>query len=122
MASEAPGSRESQEQSIKDRKKELFQAEPAPVAPTGPRKTVKDYLREARPMPMTRVAKAGLWVAGVLVVLLFLASLLTSSSRPRHRVPRHRVSRAPGSLTTVARSSQALKGPSAIAWGNAPGR
>ena len=89
MASETPGARETQEQSIKARKKELFQEEPAPVAPAGPHKSIKDYLRTARATPLAPGSKAALWVAAVLVVLLFVAALVTSGSRPRHRRHRH---------------------------------
>ena len=89
MASETPGARETQEQSIKARKKELFQAEPPPVAPAGPQKSIKDYLRTAKAAPMTPGAKAALWIAGVLVVLLFVAALVTSGSRHPRRRHRH---------------------------------
>jgi hypothetical protein len=90
MASDTPASRESQEQSIKARKKELFQAEPPPAASAGARKSIQEYLRDTRANPMGRGVKAALWVAAVLVVVLFLASLLTSGSRPRRRAPRPR--------------------------------
>lgn len=93
MASETPASRESQEQSIKARKKELFQPEAAPAASAGPRKAIKEYLRDTRPMPLAPSTKAALWVAGVLVLLLFLGALLTAGSRPRRRAHRPRTDR-----------------------------
>lgn len=93
MGSETPVSRESEEQSIKARKKELFQPEAAAAASSGPRKAIKEYLRDTRAMPLAPSTKAALWVAGVLVVLLFLAALLSASSRPRRRAPRPRTDR-----------------------------
>ena len=85
MGSEIPASRETQEQSIKARKRELFQPEAPPPPSSAPRKSIKEYLRDTKPMPMAPGTKGALWVAAVLVAVLFLAALITSSSRPRRR-------------------------------------
>ncbi|MDR3632742.1 MAG: hypothetical protein P4L84_02840 [Isosphaeraceae bacterium] len=104
MAPETPASRETQEQSIKARKHELFQPEAATGASTGPRKTVKEYLRDTRPVPLAAGAKAGLWVAAALVLLLFLAALLTSGSRPRRRTHRPHTAAMPSRETRLGAS------------------
>jgi hypothetical protein len=102
MASETPASRETQEQSIKARKHELFQPEAAPAASAAPRKTIKQYLRDTRPVPMAPTVKVALWVAGVLVVLLFVASLVSIALRPPRRPQRPRSSAAPVSPAQLA--------------------
>ncbi len=73
-----------QEQSIKDRKKLIYDDDPTPLS-TGPvieRKPFKIYLRETPPQPLSTGLKAGLWAAGIMVLLL-LAGALWKSSQPK---------------------------------------
>lgn len=82
MAPEAP---REQEQSIKARKREIFEEEQN----FGPRKPFSEYLESTEAFPLTTAQKALLWGVGILVVLLLLAALMTMPaprSRP-HRTP-----------------------------------
>ena len=67
-----------QEQSIKARKQLLFEKDEASGTEqaAGPTKPFVEYLRTTPPAPLPTVAKATLWTAAVIVVLLFLAALI----------------------------------------------
>jgi hypothetical protein len=86
-----------QEQSIKDRKKLLFDDDPFPV-PTGPaveRKPFAVYLQKTPAQPLSTGVKALLWAAGIVVGLL-LAGAAWRSSQPKVKekaTPRVEVSR-----------------------------
>jgi hypothetical protein len=67
---------ETQEQSIKARKNELFEEE-APVFLNSSR-PFRDFLRETPAEPLSGAAKAMLWVAGVIVAVLLVAALSKS--------------------------------------------
>jgi len=81
MATETSTSnqREKQEQSIKARKKELFVTD-EPVA-TGPRKTLREYLRETPAAPLSKNTKLMLWGSAAPVLLLFLSAVATGKGR-----------------------------------------
>jgi hypothetical protein len=78
MAGEASAQREKQDQSIKARKKELFVEEQA--LETGPRKKLRDYLKDTPAAPLSKQVKLSLWGAAVPVVLLFVAALMSPRS------------------------------------------
>lgn len=81
MAPEMP---REQEQSIKARKRELFEAQ----APTvGPLRRFSYYLGATPSSPLSTPQKAVLWAVGIVVLLLFLAAMLTIPS-PRGRPQR----------------------------------
>jgi hypothetical protein len=88
-----PASRE-QEQSIKARKLELFEEE---QSDGGPRRPFSAYLAETEAAPIPAAQKAALWGAGILVLLLLLAALLTVPA-PRSGPPAHPAAKsaAPG--------------------------
>src|SRR3954449_9375731 len=81
MATETSTSnqREKQEQSIKARKKELFVPD-EPVA-TGPRKSLREYLRETPAAPLSKNTKLMLWGSAAPVLLLFLGAVATGKGR-----------------------------------------
>jgi hypothetical protein len=74
MAGEASAQREKQDQSIKARKNELFVGEQ--VEETGPRKKLRDYLKETPAAPLSKNVKLSLWGSAVPVVLLFVVALV----------------------------------------------
>jgi len=72
-----------QEQSIKARKREIFEEQ---HDSDSPRRPFSAYLAETPPAPLSSAQKAGLVAVGALVVLLLLAALLTMPgprSQPR---------------------------------------
>lgn len=71
MAPQAP---REQEQSIKARKREIFEEEESSF---GPRKPFAEYLAKTEATPLSTAQKATLWGVGALVVLLLLGALLT---------------------------------------------
>src|SRR4051794_17529194 len=81
MATETSTSnqREKQEQSIKARKTELFVSD-EPVA-TGPRKSLREYLRETPATPLSKNTKLMLWGSAAPVLLLFLGAVATGKGR-----------------------------------------
>jgi hypothetical protein len=83
-----PAPRE-QEQIIKAKKQQLFEAD-EPVA--GPLKPFAQYVRETPAAPLSVGVKALLWGAGVVVVLILLYALIRGP-RPRAR-PAPRADRA----------------------------
>lgn len=82
MALEKSNPRESEEQSIKARKNQLFEEQSRQAAPSGPKKPIQIYLRDTPAMPISQGVKATLWVVAALVLLLFLAALMTRGARP----------------------------------------
>ncbi len=67
--------RQTQEQSIKARKNQLFD-DHAPAPDLGSSKPFKDFLRDTPAAPLSGGTKAVLWTAGVLVALLLVAALM----------------------------------------------
>jgi hypothetical protein len=88
MAPEIP---REQEQSIKARKKELFDAETR--SDTGPRRRFSEYIRTTDPAPLPQRLRIGLWALGALVLLVFLTALLTipGPRRKSHAGPQQSV-------------------------------
>jgi hypothetical protein len=82
MAPQKPAHGESEEQSIKARKHEMFEEE-ARAGSTEPKKPVKVYLQETPATPMTQFTKITLWALGVIVLLLFLAAVVTRGMHSR---------------------------------------
>jgi hypothetical protein len=102
MAGEASAQREKQDQSIKARKKELFVEEQD--LQTGPRKKLRDYLKDTPAAPLSKNVKLSLWGSAVPVVLLFIAALFSGGSRSTAKAPDEmiipqRAKPAPPSLT-----------------------
>jgi hypothetical protein len=64
---------ETQEQSIKDRKNQLFDDE-SPVF-TGSERPFKEFLRETSALPLSPAIRALLWAVALLVVLMLVAAL-----------------------------------------------
>ena len=74
-----------QEQSIKARKHQLFEADDD-HAHSGPRQSFAEILRVTPADPLTPAIKGILWVVGTLVILLLLAGFTTVGKRkPRPR-------------------------------------
>jgi hypothetical protein len=74
-----------QEQSIRERKQLLFEEDERPAGPpveAAPTKPFVEYLRTTPAAPLSGLAKVLIWTAGVLVVLLFVASLIKGANRP----------------------------------------
>jgi hypothetical protein len=80
MAPEMP---REQEQSIKARKREIFEEEQRDAGP--PRRPFSEYMAKTPPAPLSAGQKAALGAVGALVVLLLLAALLTM---PGPKIPR----------------------------------
>ena len=66
--------RETQEQSIKARKHQLYDT--APVVETGSRRPFKEFLRDTPATPLSAGTRAALWAVGVVVALLLVAAML----------------------------------------------
>jgi hypothetical protein len=79
MAPDPPNQR-TQEQSIKARKHQLFEAD-EPLESTGPRRSFQDCLRQTPADPLSPLLKALLWTLGTIVILLLLAALVTSGNK-----------------------------------------
>jgi hypothetical protein len=69
-----------QEQSIKARKHELFEAD-EPDGSTGPRRSFQECLRTTPADPLSTLLKALLWTVGTIVILLLIAALVTSGTK-----------------------------------------
>src|SRR4051812_44419033 len=84
MAPEKSAPSETQEQSIKSRKHQLYDAEPAPAStePVKKMKTVQDYLNNTPATRLSSGLKASLFAAGGVVIVLFFGVLLFSHRRP----------------------------------------
>lgn len=93
---------EQQDQSIKARKRQLFE-EPAHGDDHPAVRPFAAYLRDTPPAPLSGGVRATLWAVGVVVVLLFLAALFL----PRRPVaPRARHgARAPAAAAPAAITS-----------------
>jgi hypothetical protein len=97
-----------QEISIKSRAHEVF-ARANPEDRPRPTKPFPVYLRETPAYPMSGIVRAMLWIAAIIVGLLFLASVwkLTVRRGPKGVAPSPRVSlnqSAPGSACRHRRS------------------
>ena len=80
MAPETPPPPREQEQSIKARKTELYEAQ---AAQTGPRKAFARHLAETPAAPLSKYEKGVIWGAGAVVVLLLLAAIVTIPPPPK---------------------------------------
>ena len=80
-----PEDRLTQEQSIKDRKKQLYDSDAAPVS-QGSARPFKEFLRETPAAPLSGGVKAALWAVGVVVAILLAAALMKGSGGPRRPV------------------------------------
>lgn len=74
-----------QEQSIKARKRDLFDADiPSSTTPIGPRRSFLDLRKETPADPLSPLVRALLWTVGTVVVLLLVAALATGGpKKPR---------------------------------------
>ncbi len=83
-----------QEQSIKDRKKLLYDDDPTPAsAVKGIGKPFTLHLRETQAAPLPMALMAGLWLAGIVVALL-LAGAAWKASQPRAKPEPEKVKKA----------------------------
>ena len=82
---------ETQEQSIKARKHQLFEAD-AP-AEVGSGRPFRDFLRTTPAAPLSGLTRAALWAAGVVVALVLVAALFKTFHKP------------PGAATRPARTA-----------------
>ncbi len=77
---------ETQEQSIKARKHQLFEPD-APLA-VGSGRRFKEFLRTTPAAPLSGLTRAALWVAGVVVALVLVAALFKTFHNPPRVAPR----------------------------------
>jgi hypothetical protein len=77
---------ETQEQSIKARKHQLFEAD-APVQ-VGSGRPFREFLRTTPAAPLSGLTRAALWAAGVVVALVLVAALFKTFNRPPKAVSR----------------------------------
>ena len=95
MAPETPNPQSSQEQSIKERKRELFEVRES--GPVEHRDTFQAHLRDTPAASLSDLEKGLLWASGVLILLLLVAALSNG------RAPRAaRVKKAASSATRPA--------------------
>ena len=78
MAPDPPQQR-TQEQSIKARKHQLFEADEPLDA--GPRRSFRECLRTTPATPLSPPLKALLWTTGTIVVLLLIVALATGGNK-----------------------------------------
>jgi hypothetical protein len=82
-----------QEQTIRSRKQLLFDADEPVVTDADfskPTKSFAEYVRETPAAPLTGMAKAALWGAGAIVLLMLVVTLVkTNSGAPRPAAPRN---------------------------------
>src|SRR3954451_16809364 len=71
------------EQSLKSRGRQVYEGDGPEVAAPIAKKTVQDYLREAKPRPLSLNLKLMLAGGGGVVVLMLAASLILGGRRPR---------------------------------------
>jgi hypothetical protein len=76
---------ETQEQSIKARKHQLFEAD-APVE-VGSGRPFKEFVRTTPATPLSGLIKAVLWTAGVVVVLVLVGALFKTFHHPPRSAP-----------------------------------
>ena len=67
--------RQTQEQSIKARKHQIFD-DVVPAVSSGSSKPFKEFLRETPAAPLSGGMKAALWAVGAVVALLLVAALM----------------------------------------------
>jgi hypothetical protein len=80
----APDPSRTQEQSIKARKSDLFDADKPSSTSTGPRRSFADLLKDTPADPLSPLVRALLWTLGTVVVLLLVAALATGGpKKPR---------------------------------------
>ena len=77
---------ETQEQSIKARKHQLFEADTPAFVGSG--RPFKEFLRETPAAPLSGLTRAALWAAAVVVVLVLIATLVKTFHRPPRPAPR----------------------------------
>ncbi|HEY2154100.1 MAG TPA: hypothetical protein VGH33_00620 [Isosphaeraceae bacterium] len=78
---------ETQEQSIKARKHQLFEPD-APAFEVGSGRSFKDFVRTTPAAPMSGLTRAALWAAGVVVAVVLVGALLKTFHRPPQAGPR----------------------------------
>jgi hypothetical protein len=78
---------ETQEQSIKARKHQLFEPD-APAVEVGSGRSFKDFVRTTPATPMSGLTRAALWAAGVVLALVVVAALLKTFHGPPQAAPR----------------------------------
>ena len=106
MAPETPIPQTSQEQSIKERKRELFEVRES--APLEHRDSFQAHLRDTPAAPLSGLEKGILWSVGVLLMLLLVAAL-SKGRAPRTGRPAgaKKAASLPGSATRLAVSLRA---------------
>lgn len=82
MAAETPKRPGSEEQSIKARKKELFEEEVREAPVSAPKKPARVYIQQTPAMPLSTGVKATLWIVGAIVAVLLVAALATRGGKP----------------------------------------
>ncbi|MDB5352664.1 MAG: hypothetical protein JWN86_3911 [Planctomycetota bacterium] len=75
----APNPPREQEQSIKDRKRLLYDDDEPPVSASADSKPFAVYLRETPARPLSAPVKAALWAAAIAVGLLLAGALMKST-------------------------------------------
>ena len=78
---------ETQEQSIKARKHQLFEPD-APAGEIGSGRSFKDFVRTTPATPMSGLTRTALWAAGVLVAAVLVAALFKTFHHPPQAAPR----------------------------------
>jgi hypothetical protein len=76
-----------QEQSIKARKSQLFDADEPEVSTDGPRQSFQECLRTTPAEPLSTMVKVLLWTVGTVVILLLIVALATGGPRKPKRKP-----------------------------------
>ena len=74
-----PEPQRTQEQSIKARKHQLYEADAR--TKTGPDRSFRDCLKETPAAPLSTPIKALLWTVGTLVILLLIVALATGGNK-----------------------------------------
>ena len=72
---------ETQEQSIKARKRQLYEADEPVVGDGGPRKSFQEYLRTTPADPLSTPLKALFWTLGTIVIVLLAIALATGGPK-----------------------------------------
>ncbi len=79
----------SEEQSIKERARLIYEDEPIASGPSTPRKPFSEYLKETPPTPLSGMVKAILYALGIVVTLLLIAALVKG---PKSKTPQNKTS------------------------------
>jgi hypothetical protein len=77
----APKHHETQEQSIKARKHQLFEAD-TPAAASSSSRPFHEFLRTTPAAPLSGLTRTLLWIAAAVVVLVLIAALLKTFHHP----------------------------------------